>query len=297
MKLLVIGKHGQLARSLAERAAATTNLELLMAGRPDVDLAVAGRAADAVATSGAEIVVNAAAYTAVDAAESDEDAAFRINAEAAGEIAEAAAAVQIPLIHISTDYVFDGKSRFPYQEDAATNPLSVYGRSKLAGEQAVKAAGSNQIVLRTSWIYSPFGRNFVRTMMAAAEQRDVLRVVDDQRGCPTSALDLADAILAVAAEWARGERTGFDQTFHVTGTGETSWCGFAQAIMDERHRFGMRAAEVQPIATADWPTVARRPLNSVLDGARFNRDFGFVMPAWQRSLRATVGRLAHPPQG
>ena len=293
MKLLVIGKHGQLARSLAERAANAAGFELMAAGRPEIDLAQPGSAAAAIARSGAAAVVNAAAYTAVDAAESDAEAAFRINAAAPGEIAAAAARAGIPLIHISTDYVFDGSATAPYAEDAPANPLTVYGRSKLAGEEAVRGAASDHAILRTSWLFSPFGSNFVRTMMAAADQRERLEVVDDQRGNPTSALDLADAILAVLGAWRSGDRTGIGQTFHVAGSGETSWFGLAQAVMDERRRLGLRVPQVLPIATADWPTPARRPLRSALDSARFTRDFGFAMPPWRASLGTVVDHLAN----
>ncbi len=292
MKVLVIGKHGQLTRSLAERVSKAAGVKIAFAGRPELDLMQPGSAAAAIAASGAAAVVNAAAYTAVDAAEGDADAAFRINADAAGEIAEAASRTGAPLIHISTDYVFDGEGSAPYGEDAPTNPQSVYGRSKLAGEDAVRAAVSDHAILRTAWLFSPFGRNFVTTIMTAAGKRDCFQVVDDQRGSPTSAFDLADAIFAVLGAWRAGLGTGRGVTYHVASSGDASWFALAQGVMDERRRLGLSVPDLEPIATALWPTPARRPRNSVLDTRRFSRDFGFIMPHWRKSLAPVVRRLA-----
>lgn len=233
------------------------------------------------------LVVNAAAYTAVDKAEEEPALAFRINGEGAGEAAAAARNVGAAIIQLSTDYVFDGEASEPYAEDAPTNPLSVYGRSKLAGEEAVRAANPDHLILRTAWVYSPFGRNFVRTMIAAAAKRDALDVVDDQVGCPTSALDLADAILSIAEQ-----RSGFGDTFHLAGSGSASWFELASEIMASCRRLGLPAAEVRPIATADWPTKATRPAYAVLDCAKIERDLGLRLPDWRRSVAATVERLA-----
>jgi dTDP-4-dehydrorhamnose reductase len=291
MKVLGIGSSGQLAKSLIERAQGRAGIALRVIGRPEVDLEVPGSAASAIAAAAPDVVINAAAYTAVDLAEDEPERAFRINAEAAGEIA-AAAAGNARLIHVSTDYVFDGRAEGAYAEDAETNPLNVYGQSKLAGEANVRSANPDHLILRTSWVYSPFGRNFVSTMMAAAERKDQVTVVDDQRGCPTSALDLAEGILSVIDVWNGGSRTGLGETYHLAGTGSTSWCDFAQAIMDERRTHGLKIAAVAPIHTEDWPTKAERPRNSTLDSGKFLRDFGFAMPQWRSSLAEVVGRLA-----
>jgi dTDP-4-dehydrorhamnose reductase len=289
--ILVIGSSGQLARSLVERAQGRAGIELAAVGRPELDVEISGSAASVIAELAPDIVINAAAYTAVDQAEDEPERAFRINAEAAGEIA-AATAGKARLIHLSTDYVFDGRPDNAYSEDAETNPLNVYGRSKLAGEVNVRSANPEHLIVRTSWVYSPFGRNFVATMMAAAERNDRLTVVDDQRGCPTSALDLADGLLRIIEKWSEGIGTGLGETYHLAGTGSTSWCGFAQAIMDERRAHGIKAPAVAPIHTEDWPTPAVRPRNSTLDSGKFLRDFGFAMPEWRSSLARVVGRLA-----
>ena len=292
MRILVSGREGQLAQSLAERAAAHPHLEIIATSRADADLSSAGSVAAAIASVRPDLVINAAAYTAVDQAEAEPALAFRINAEGAGEAAAAAHAVDAPIIQLSTDYVFDGEAAGPYREDAPTNPLSVYGRSKLAGEEEVRAANPRHLILRTAWIYSPFGRNFVRTMVAAAPDRDILDVVDDQVGTPTSALDLADGILAIVRAWQGQSRLGGGETCHLAGAETVSWCGFATLIMDECRRIGLPAAEVRPISTAEWPTAAIRPCNSALDSGKFARDFGFTMPELRASLGAVVQRLA-----
>ena len=292
MKVLVTGRDGQLARSLVERSAGREGVELVAVGRSELDLELPGSAARVIAEASPQIVINAAAYTAVDQAEDEAERAFRINADAAGEVALAAREAGAAVIQVSTDYVFDGRSEEPYGESSAINPLGVYGRSKLAGEEQVRAANPDHLILRTAWVYSPFGRNFVKTMVAAAETRDVLTVVDDQFGNPSSALDLADGILTVIDNWRQGGRTGIGETFHLAGSGTTSWCGFARAIMDECRALGLQAAEVRSIRTDEWPTKAVRPQNSALDGAKFARDFGFMMPEWRRSLATVVERLA-----
>jgi dTDP-4-dehydrorhamnose reductase len=235
-----------------------------------------------------DLVINAAAYTAVDQAEDEPERAFRINAEAAGEAAAAARKVNAAIIQLSTDYVFDGRADAPYNESAPTNPLSVYGASKLVGEEAVRAANPHHLILRTAWVYSPFGRNFVRTMIAAARDRDSLNVVDDQHGSPTSALDLADAILAIAADWSLDS----GHTYHLAGSGSASWFEMASEVMANCHRLGLPAADVKPIATADWPTRAVRPPYAVLDCAEIAGDLGIRLPDWRQSVATTVERLA-----
>lgn len=295
MRVLVTGREGQLVRCLVERAAGWPEIELMFAGRPETDLLVPGSVARAIAAQRPNAVVNAAAYTAVDQAEHEPDQAFRINADAAGEAAAAARSIGVPVIQLSTDYVFDGEGEGAYAETSPTAPLGVYGRSKLAGEEQVMRGQPDSVILRTAWVYSPFGRNFVKSIMTASDQRDRLTVVDDQRGSPTSALDLADAILRVLDEWRRGRRTGLGETYHVAGTGETSWCVLAEEIVRHRQTLGLPAPQIVPIATADWPTRARRPRNSVLDSSKFERDFGHRLPDWRASVATVVERLAAQP--
>ena len=283
MRILVTGRHGQLAQSLAERGGD----DILLMGRSELDLAIPGSARTAILAARPDLVVNAAAFTAVDLAETEEGQARRINADGAGEVAVAARELGVPVIHISTDYVFDGAATAPYAETAATGPINAYGRTKLAGEEAVRAATPDHLILRTSWLVSPFGRNFVRTMVELGQQRDRLSVVADQYGNPTSALDLADAILVVARRWAAGERTGLGQTYHLAGTGIASWFYLACAVQSEAGT----AAQVNPITTADWPTAATRPAYSALDSTNFTRDFGHIMPDWRVSLAPIVARL------
>ena len=270
-----------------ERARLHPGIELIALGRPQLDLEVAGSAAAAIAKAAPDVVINAAAYTAVDQAEDEPERAFRINADAAGEIAAAAASAGAAVIHLSTDYVFDGLGEGPYREDAPVSPLGVYGRSKLAGEEQVRAANPRHAIVRTAWVYSPFGKNFVKSIMAAAGVRDRLTVVDDQRGSPTSALDLANGLLVMI-----GRGGGWGETYHLAGTGEASWCEFAREIMAQCDANGLPHVPVDPIRTEDWPTRAVRPRNSVLDCSKFAQRFGFTMPDWRVSTAEVVRRLA-----
>lgn len=288
MRILVTGCHGQLAQSLAERGGA----DVLLRGRPELDLAIPGSARTAILAARPDLIVNAAAFTAVDLAETEEVAAQRINAEAAEEVAGAASELAIPIIQISTDYVFDGRATEAYTETAATNPINAYGRTKFAGEIAVRAANPDHLIVRTSWLVSPFGQNFVRTMVKLGRQRNTLTVVADQHGNPTSTLDLADAILLVARRWTTGDRTGLGQTYHLAGHGIASWFDLAVAVQEELTHLGASAATVEPITTADWPTPAPRPTFSALDTTAFTRDFEHRLPDWRSSLPALVHRLA-----
>ncbi|HEU0098286.1 MAG TPA: dTDP-4-dehydrorhamnose reductase [Allosphingosinicella sp.] len=292
MRVLVTGREGQLARSLAERSAAIPGLSLETVGRPDLDLEDPGSIEAAISAAAPDVVVNAAAYTAVDQAEDEPERAFRINAAAAGEVAAAARRAGARVVQVSTDYVFDGTGQGAYAESAATCPLGVYGRSKLEGEQRVAEAAPDHVILRTAWVYSANGRNFVRTMLGAAARRDELNVVADQRGSPTAAGDLADGILALAAAWRERPRLGLGGVYHLAGAGEASWFDFATAIFEEAARHGLPTAAVKPIRTADWPTRAARPANSVLDSGRFAADFGYRAPPWRRSTAAVVAELA-----
>lgn len=235
-------------------------------------------------------VVNAAAYTAVDRAEQERDSALRANAQAPGAIAQWCASNGVPLVHYSTDYVFDGQGAAPYREDAQTSPLGVYGETKLAGEQAIRASGARHLILRTAWVYAAHGANFLRIMLRVGAERDVLRVVADQIGTPTPASLIAD----VTAQLLRQRNTETSGTWHLTAAGQTSWHGFAEAIFEEAVsvRLLARAPQVVPITTADYPTPARRPAYSRLSIERLQTDFGIALPEWRAGLRDVIAELA-----
>lgn len=290
LRLAVTGWTGQVVRAMLERVPA--GVEVIALRRPELDLADHRTIAPALRSARPDVIVNAAAYTAVDQAESEPDLAMRINGGAAGEAARAAAILGIPVIQLSTDYVFDGALDRPYREDDATGPISAYGASKLAGEQAVAAATANHAVLRTAWIYSPFGKNFVKTMLRLAQTRDEIGVVADQQGCPTSALDIADAVFAVARNLVeRPGEASLRGVFHMSASGEAVWADVAEAIFAERERLGGKPVAVKRIATADYPTPARRPANSRLDCGKLAAGHGVVLPAWRASLPTCVERL------
>jgi dTDP-4-dehydrorhamnose reductase len=288
--ILIIGRGGQLALSLAERAAAV-GLGLEYAARPLVDLSDSAALQAAVAQSRAPFIINSAAYTAVDQAESEPELAHRINAVAPGVMAQAAAQRGARLVHISTDYVFDGRSGEPYSEEAETYPLGVYGETKLAGEAAVRAAGGGHVVVRTAWVYSPFGKNFVKTMLTLAESRPQVSVVDDQIGTPTCALALADGLLAMVKTWQSYPDRGAGETYHLAGRGESSWAGVARETFAISKALGGPAADVIPIPTSGYSTPAARPRNSRLSSAKFERTFSYATPPWQDSLHPVVERL------
>jgi dTDP-4-dehydrorhamnose reductase len=245
------------------------------------------------------LVINSAAYTNVDSAETDTFAAFEVNAHAPAVLASACASAEVPLIQISTDYVFDGSKTEAYVESDPTNPINAYGRSKAEGEAAVRQAHPRHVILRTSWLYGEFGHNFLKTMMRLARERDELRVVADQRGSPTSTRDLADAILRIAPRLAIGEE-GWG-TYHFTGSGVTTWHGFASCIVAAHATLTRRKPRVTAITTADFPTPARRPANSELNCSRFERTFGFRGRPWaeeaveitQAVVLAQQGTAAH----
>lgn len=293
MRLIVIGKEGQVARALAERAPFHGATAALL-GRPQLDLADPSGIEDILAETGGDLIVNAAAYTAVDQAEAEPDLAEAVNGIGPGAVAGAATSMNVPVIHLSTDYVFDGTADRLYREDDETRPLGVYGATKLRGEQAVAAALSDHVILRTAWVYSPFGRNFLKTMLRLARERDEVGVVADQIGSPTSALDIADGVLAVGRHLlARRHDARLRGTFHMTGSGSASWAEFASEIFHHSARLGGPAARVRPITTADYPTPAKRPANSRLDCSKLASIHGVTLPEWRTSLEPCVKRLVN----
>lgn len=290
MKILVTGHDGQLVKSLLERSRDSAH-RIVAVGRPELDLARLETITPAIERASPDLVINAAAYTAVDQAEDEPELAYRINAEAAGELAAAAHQAGARIIQISTDYVFGGASASPYGEDAPTNALGVYGRSKLEGEEAVRSANRDYVIVRTAWVYSPFGRNFVKTMLKLAADRESLGVVSDQQGNPSSALDLADGLLRLISAWEAGASKGLGETYHLAGTGSTTWDVFAREVFAVSSSLSGPSAEVRSIRTEDYPTRAARPRNSCLDCSKFERDFGYRAPAWQTSTAEVVRRL------
>ena len=235
--------------------------------------------------------MSAAAYTAVDKAESEPELAFAVNAEGPAAIAAIAAELDIPVIHISTDYVFPGDKEGIYLETDATGPASIYGRSKLAGEDAVAAATPNYVILRTAWVYSPFGANFVKTMLRLAETRDVVNIVADQHGTPTSALDIADAVIAIAIRLATDPDPSLRGIFHLTGQGDATWADFAEEIFAGLKEKSGKAISVGRITTDEFPTPAKRPANSRLSNHKLAKSYGIVLPDWRQSTKVVLDRL------
>ncbi len=286
---MATGGTGQLATALA--TARPDGVQVV--GRPAFDFDRPGTIADTLQAVRPALVVNAAAWTAVDAAETAREAADRANHIGPSVLARHCAALRIPLIHISTDYVFDGSKRAPYVETDPTNPTGVYGATKLAGEEAVRAADPGAVILRTSWVYARLGKNFVLTMLAAGRRLKQLRVVADQLGCPTNADDLARAVLGVSERLlsAGDAAHGLGGIYHAAGGGETSWHGFAQAIFEAARPLGWPQPDIEAIATRDWPTPAKRPLDSRLDCGRLDAVFGIRLPHWRSSLGPAVAAV------
>lgn len=278
--LLVFGRTGQVARELARLAP-----EARFLGRDEADLSDPDACARAIRESGCQAVINAAAYTAVDRAETEPDLAGQINAAAPAAMASAAAGLGIPFVHISTDYVFDGSGDQPWVETDPTGPLGVYGASKLDGERGIAAAGGQWAVLRTSWVFSAHGANFVKTMLRLGAERDELRVVADQHGGPTPAADIASACLTMAQ--AMRAEPALGGVYHFSGAADTNWAGFAREIMAQA---GL-ACRVTDIASSDYPTPARRPMNSRLDCSAIRRDFGISRPDWRAGLAQVLLEL------
>ena len=299
MRILVTGIAGQVGRDLLAELAPAGDVVGL--DRAAMDLASPQSIRDAVRRVSPGIIVNPAAYTAVDRAESEPELAMRVNGEAASVLAQEARRLGAWLVHYSTDYVFDGSKPTPYREDDPTGPASVYGRTKLAGEQAIAASGCRHLMLRTSWVYSLHGRNFLLTMQRLAGERDELRVVADQVGAPTTSLAIAQATARLLARL-RAPADGLDGIYHMTCGGATSWCGFAQAIVERlphiAQALGLPAPQRRPSVTAirteDYPTPARRPANSVLDNGKLQRTFGIRLPEWEQAFDALLDSAVAP---
>jgi dTDP-4-dehydrorhamnose reductase len=292
VRLYVFGAEGQVARSLREAATGSSDIEIGFGSRPNVDIRRADLVEKAIAEFSPTIVINPAAYTAVDNAEAELDLSFAINCAGASIVAKATNQLGIPIIHLSTDYVFDGQKTDSYVESDAVGPQGVYGQSKLAGEQAVAAANERNVILRTSWVYSPFGSNFVRTIMRLSADRDRLRVVSDQLGCPTYAPDLADAILAIARKLgATGWQKRFAGVTHVAGPDAVTWYTFAQKIVSVAKQNGGPDMALDPILAADYPTAAKRPMNSRLCCDRLATIFNVRLPPLDSSLERCIKRL------
>jgi dTDP-4-dehydrorhamnose reductase len=292
--ILVFGGNGQLGRELA-RMARERRIPFCALPRAQADISDAQAVAEAFAAHSPTVVVNAAAYTKVDLAEREPEAAMLGNAKGPQVLAQACARSGIPLVHVSTDYVFDGAKTAPYVEDDPIAPISAYGRSKAAGEAAVRATAPCHLILRTAWVYSEFGSNFLKTMLRLARERDELRVVADQHGSPTSTRDLANAILTAAPRLLNDPDLA--GTYHFTGAGITSWHGFGERIVAAQAPFTGRNPKVVPISTEEFPAPARRPKNSALDCTHFTRSFGVAPRPWQDETDAVVRALVTENEG
>ncbi len=290
MTLLCIGQSGQVATALAERAI-ELDLACACSGRPKTDLLDRASLVRTIREVQPSFVVNAAAYTAVDAAENDRELAQAINVDGAQMLAEICADQNLPLLHLSTDYVFDGTAQRAYLEDDTTAPISVYGATKLASEIAVRRKHLQHIILRTSWVYSPFGNNFIKTMLRLAKEKAGAAVVDDQIGCPTNALDIADAIFTIAQKLSKSSDQTIFGTYHYAGRGECSWADVAALIFETYEQRTGCKIELKRIPTSDYPTPARRPLNSRLDTMKIEQAFGISPKNWTQSVQETVNRL------
>ena len=290
-RIFIAGNHGQVAQALTH-AYKFRGDDVASVGRSTISVTDHAHFLPAVIDFNPDLVVNAAAYTAVDKAEDDREAAFAVNRDGAGVVAAAAQAAEAPLIHLSTDYVFDGRKQTPYLETDPTNPLGVYGESKLAGEIAVASCANEHIILRTSWVFSSIGHNFVKTILRLARDRDELAVVDDQWGAPTFAADLAAAIISIGDQLApvhNGSR--LSGIYHAASAGETTWCRFAREIMVQSGAKGGPACRVRAIVSSEYPTRAKRPQNSRFDCSKLKQVFGVGLPAWQTSLNTCLDIL------
>jgi dTDP-4-dehydrorhamnose reductase len=289
--ILVAGRTGQLARAML-KLGNERKLPIITAGRPELDLSDRASVDRVVEACRPRAIVNAAAYTLVDKAESEPDLAFKVNRDGAAHLAQLAERLHVPFIHVSTDYVFDGNKPTPYKEEDIPSPLNIYGRSKREGEIAVLDSCAAAAVVRTSWIYGPYGQNFVKTMLRLAETRNHIQVVDDQYGSPTSAQDLAQAVLEIVEQIEADPDRNRGGIYHLTAAGETTWYGLAVAIFEGWAKRGKRIPALEAITTANFPTPARRPRNSRLDCSKAARVFGTRLPPWRHALETCLDELA-----
>lgn len=292
-RYLITGRDGQVVQSLLARCNKEENaaIELIAVGRPVLDLSQPTTIKSAIDDINPDLIISAAAYTAVDQAENDEDTAKLVNGKGPLALAQAADSRHIPIIHLSTDYVFDGTKTTPYVEEDSVAPLGAYGRSKLEGERYLLNTSDNVAILRTAWVYSPYGKNFVKTMLRVAETKERISIVDDQVGNPTSALDIADAILSVASNLLSDKAPQLRGVFHMTGRGEASWADFAEEIFNISQKEAGPSAVVQRIATKDYPTPTKRPLNSRLNNEKLVSVHGVRLPDWRHSTYDVVPHL------
>jgi dTDP-4-dehydrorhamnose reductase len=296
-RIFVVGENGQVAKALVETYRARGDI-VRSAGRATLNVTDPAATLSAITDFRPDLVINAAAYTGVDKAEDDVDEAYLINRDGARHAAAAARAVTAPLIHISTDYVFDGSKKSPYVESDATSPLGIYGKSKLAGEAAVAAETQEYVILRTSWVCGAHGHNFVKTMLRLAGERAEIAVVDDQWGTPTFATELAAAIATVGEKLLSApDKAALRGIYHATGSGETTWYLFARTIMELSAAKGGPSCRVRAIPTSEYPTRARRPANSRLDCSKLAQSFGFRFPEWQTSLNRCLDQIIAGSQG
>lgn len=294
MRILVTGKEGQVDTSLQALADAQDDIELIRIGLPEADLSRPETLTAPVLAARPDIIISSAAYTAVDKAESEADMAQRVNGDGPGALAKLAAELNIPILHLSTDYVFAGDKDGVYLESDKPGPIGVYGKTKLSGEEQIAAATPNHVILRTAWVYSPYGNNFVKTMLRLGETRDELNVVADQHGCPTYAPEIARALLAVARRVATNTDPSLRGVFHLTGQGETTWADFARAIFDGARDRGRKAVKVNDIPASAYPTPAARPANSRLSGEKLNTIYGLSLDPWRISLADCLDQLLRP---
>ncbi|TCP82031.1 dTDP-4-dehydrorhamnose reductase [Rhizobium sp. PP-F2F-G36] len=295
-RIVVTGRHGQVASALLDRAAVNADLDIIPLGRPELDLSDSGSIGPSVAAARPEIIVSAAAYTSIEQAEADEGLATLVNQTSAGVLGQVAAALGVPIIHLSTACVFDGTRSGGYAETDTVAPLSVYGRSKLGGERAIAYATADHAILRTAWVFSPFGSNFLKTMLRIAEGRDCVNVIADEFGTPTSAFDIADAILSVARNLLASDEPGLRGTFHMSGSGQTSWAGFAEEIFRASRARGGPFAAVNPIPSYTYSSAVERPANAELDCRKLKAMHGVAMPGWRPATERVIERLFNTMQ-
>lgn len=288
---IVFGANGQVGQNLISLAT-KRGLDFRAITRSDADITDAKAVKNVFERCAPRLAINCAAYTAVDRAEQHVELANAVNADGAGIVATTCATLNIPLIHLSTDYVFDGKKKKPYHEFDPTSPINIYGQSKLKGEMQIQMRLRNYVILRTSWVYGPYGNNFLKTILLLAREKPELRIVSDQHGCPTSTMDLAEAILTAARKLASHEDCA--GIYHFAGTGRTNWCEFASKILKRASDFAGPAPRIIPISTDEYPTAAKRPMNSELDSARFSRLFGYSAKPWRERVAETVDILHSP---